>query len=393
VENEALYLTKKGHQVYVLSYRFNKRQLKKETYKGIIIYRLLINKNFVRKFRPLIGYSFDIYSSYWEDRIISFLKMYKVDVLHVHDLYMAPAAINIKQKMNLPIVLDLHENFPAAIQSYNWTKGLLRKFIIRPKRWLNLEKKIIENIDKLIVLSESYKRKLCHRYSFLNSKDVIVYPNVPNIEEFESYPVDKNILTKGEKKILFYFGVVAERRGIYLCIEALKILQKKFPFLTLLIIGPVDKIETKRFWNAIQNEGVKDSVTYFPWKDISLLPSYIYNSDICLSPLLKNEQHDSGIANKVFQYMLFGKPIITSNCEPQKQLIEEANCGVTFKSNDVKDLASNISYLLENPDIAESLGKNGKKAVLTKYNWAFMGQNLLSAYDFSLKNQKSKVKT
>ena len=35
---------------------------------------------------------------------------------------------------------------------------------------------------------------------------------------------------------------------------------------------------------------------------------------------IKNEQHESGVANKIFQYMWAGKPLIVSNCLPQQRM-------------------------------------------------------------------------
>jgi glycosyltransferase involved in cell wall biosynthesis len=162
--------------------------------------------------------------------------------------------------------------------------------------------------------------------------------------------------------------------------EALKILKVKFPNLTFLIIGPVDKIDKKSFMQYIHDKNLKENIIHYNWKDISLFPSYVFCSDICISPLIKNAQHDSGIANKVFQYMLFEKPLIVSDCEPQSELVQEVKCGVVFRSNDINDLVEKIDYLISNPDIRHQLGQNGKIAVINKYNWNNMSRNLLNIY-------------
>ena len=95
---------------------------------------------------------------------------------------------------------------------------------------------------------------------------------------------------------------------------------------------------------------------------------------------MKNEQHESGIANKVFQYMLFERPAVVSNCIPQQKIIEEENCGLVYESNNEKDLAKKIIQLYENPNLCKQMGKNGKKAVLEKYNWENTSKNLIELY-------------
>jgi len=110
----------------------------------------------------------------------------------------------------------------------------------------------------------------------------------------------------------------------------------------LLLIGPVDKIEKEMFFEAISSPEIKNSIIHYEWKDISLLPSFISVSDICLSPIVKNDQHESGVANKIFQYMLFERPLIVSNCKPQSIIVEEEQCGVVFNSEDSVDLSEKI---------------------------------------------------
>src|SRR5690242_17999081 len=40
------------------------------------------------------------------------------DVLHVHDLPLAATALAFARRRRIPVILDLHENFPAALRSY-----------------------------------------------------------------------------------------------------------------------------------------------------------------------------------------------------------------------------------------------------------------------------------
>ncbi|MDV7395853.1 glycosyltransferase, partial [Arthrospira platensis SPKY1] len=142
-------------------------------------------------------------------------------------------------------------------------------------------------------------------------------------------------------------------------------------------IGPVDKSDRKKFHSIINEPFFKDRIRHYKWKDISLLPSYLHISDIAISPLIKNPQHESGIANKVFQYMLFETPTIVSDCKPQADLIKNENAGLVFKSDSVEDLAEKIIQLLQDRNLLDKMGLNGKNAVLEKYNTEITGNQLL----------------
>ena len=125
---------------------------------------------------------------------------------------------------------------------------------------------------------------------------------------------------------------------------------------------------------------IKKYFIHYAWKDISLLPSYINASNICLSPLVKNPQHESGIANKVYQYLLFERPVIVSDCKPQTKLVTKHNCGLDFVWNSVEDFIEKVNYLYNNPEEASEMGLRGHKAVMEYYNTHITKHALLSIY-------------
>jgi len=378
VKNEARALEKAGFEVYILCFNHTNYNLI-EQYENINVIRFNLNKKLKDKLRPLMS-TIPIYKFIWRKKIITFIQRHNIDVLHIHDLYMAGPALLANSIFNLPLVIDLHENYPAAVRSYNWANSLLGKIFVCPNRWKRLEKSYITQVDKVIVLSENFKNILIKKYGFLKKDNIIIYPNVPNVSELFAYKTDEKILDKKNSFIIFYFGAIAKRRGIFACFEALKILKKDVKNIKLLLIGPVDKADNSLFENYLNDPQIKDNIIFYPWKDIKFLPSYIKMSDVCVSPIVKNEQHESGIANKVFQYMLFERPVVVSNCIPQQKIIEEENCGLVYESNNDEDLAEKIIHLYENPDLRKQMGKNGRQAVLKKYNWENASKNLIKLY-------------
>ena len=325
-----------------------------------------------------------VYDYFWAYHIIKFVKKHSLDVIHVHDLYLAKAGWLAKKKTNVKMILDLHENYPAAVMNYKWTQHPLKKHLAKPQKWSKIEGKLLSYPDRIIVTNEYYKRFLINNYPPPESTEassgttwggqILVYENVPDVKELLNYPIDKGIFPKNDKFILFYFGGISKRRGILTAIKAHKKLLPSYPFLHLLLIGPIDKAEITLFEQT-------SNITHYPWKDISLLPSYLSISDVCLCPLEKNEQHDTCFANKILQYALFSKPIIVSDCKPQEDFIKEHNCGLVFQSNNVDDLAVKIEYLINNPEKCTELGLNGKNAVESDFNTDSMKERLYEAYE------------
>ncbi len=377
VSNEVRYLKSLGYEMHILCPNFSNKSLF-EVVDGVSIHRFNLNKSLKNKLFGVMNI-LPFYELMWIKRVRRFVKEINPNYLHAHDLYMAKIA-NKGCSATIPIVLDLHENFPAAILSYKWSSKFPYNLLSQPKAWQNKEREYLGYANRIIILSESFKNFLTYKYPDLNPTNLYVYPNVPDINQMLSFPIKSDIFPKQNRFILFYFGGISKRRGIYTCFEAVKKLSDNIPTLHLLLIGPVDGHEQDTFNKYINDPLLKDRVTHYPWKDLSEFPSYTSISDVCLSPIYKNEQHESGVANKIFQYMLFNKPLIVSNCIPQIEIVEGNSCGVSFKYDSVDDLADKIHLLYNDQKLYKELGENGRRTVIEKYNLEVCGEQLNLLY-------------
>ena len=377
VENEAIALIQAGFEVHLLCFSFGKYK-KEEIYKGILVHRVYMPKFLYKKLSPLI-LIIPIYSWFWKQHLKRFISTYNINLLHVHDLAMCKPATEIKPQLNVTIIADLHENFPATLKSRTWTKSGAEKLILKLSKWEKAEEKFLKKVDELIVLSSSFRNLLLKKYSFLKENTVSVYPNVPNINKFKKYNIDAEIINKNNSFIVFYFGRIAHRRGVFTIFESLEFLSD-FPDIKYLLVGPIDKADRKKFNVELNKNPGKNMVDYISWIDISQLPSFASLSDLCVSPILKNPQHDSGVSNKVYQYMLFGKPVVVSNSTEQKRLVEETGCGLVHESGNAEELAEKIIYLYKNPELREEMGEKGKKSIINKYNLTRQSEQLINLY-------------
>jgi len=178
-----------------------------------------------------------------------------------------------------------------------------------------------------------------------------------------------------------YIGDTSERRGLLTAIEAISIIKKEIENIKLVIVGKssFDEVLIER----ISALGLKDFVDMEGWQAPSMLPSYIAACKVGVSPLYKNVHHDTTYANKIFQYMSLGKPILVSDCIAQEELVKETNCGLVFKNKSVEDFAAKTLDLFQNKEQFEQMATNAKAAVETKYNWSNTGK-VLSEYYLSI---------
>ena len=83
---------------------------------------------------------------------------------------------------------------------------------------------------------------------------------------------------------------------------------------------------------------------------------------------------------KMFEYMSAGIPVIASNFPPWKEIIEGAKCGLCVDPLDPGEIAGAIQFIVEHPEEAEQMGKNGRRAVERRYNWEMGEKKLLEFY-------------
>ncbi len=377
VQKEVEILKKNGWNIFVLCFAFDNKEY--PSYEDLNVIRISIS----RKKKNGLFFLMNTWVGYerlWTKNIIQFVNENNINLLHVHDLYMSKCTYSAIKKTNqdIPIILDLHENFPYAIQSYNWTKGWLRSFLSKPHQWIKKEKEYLSYASRLVVLSDFYKRELLDKYDFLQEEKIISFSNVIDLGQFEQFTIDTS-LQRSDKVTLTYFGAVAERRGIFETLLVLERVLKEGLDIKLLIIGPIDKADKARFFNMINQNTIKNNVEYIPWIDLSELVSYMSISDIFLSPLHKNKQHESGVANKIFQYMYGAKPIIVSNCKPQQELIKSFECGLSYTTQE--EYFECVTKLVKNESLRIKLGNNGCTKLYEEYGGKKYENIFLSLYE------------
>jgi len=378
VLREAAVLKAAGHEIYVLCFGFEGEII--SGINGLHITRISIRK----KLKNILFFFLNLIPAYdwmWSDAIHKFIKTNNPEALHVHDMYMSRAAhcaIRLSGK-KIPLILDLHENYPFAVTTYNWTKGFFRRLLSRPERWKTKEREYLEYADRIIVLSEDFRDILLQRYPHLSINSFTILPNVPDTDQMQSRKA-KNPVTGFEKGIavVLYFGVVAERRGIFDVLDVFSDLAIMNHPSAFLVIGPVDKKDMKVFFERIASETLRGKVKYIPWIDMSELQDYLDITDICIAPFHKNPQHESGVANKIYDYMLGSKPIIASDCGPQKKLIEKYRCGIIYTNKE--QMKEAIIKLSSDTGLRKEMGDNGKKAIISEYNISIQGKALSDLY-------------
>lgn len=375
VENEAFSLIAAGFDVCLFSLAFRKEPTD-ETWNGIKVRRYKADRLLFKM--SALAYDFPYYHGKVSKMIGRFIEDNNITALHVHDMVLAKAAFMANRKYQLPVTLDLHENRPVIMQFYPHLKKFPGKWLINIARWEKEQNALLQKADKVVLVTEEARDEAVKSAGIAPEK-VVVVPNTIHPDIFLKYATDQRVLDRFKNGYnLVYVGDTGLRRGTADVINALPAILKEIPEARLILVGKsTQDVYLKEFAVTI---GVNDQVYFEGWQDVSLFPSYIQVADICLSPIHRNLHHDTTFANKLFQYMAMGKPVLASDCPPQVRVIEEASCGLIHKGGDANDIARQVVALARNKKEALAMGNRGKEAVFSKYNWNLTSRELIRHY-------------
>ena len=384
VENEAISLIKAGHEVHLFSLDYEERKPYEEV-NGIQVHRYKAT-NLTYKLSAL-AYTFPFYHNRIKPMIVDFIEKIQPDILHVHDMVIARSVMDVKGNTFLGI--DLHENRPEIMKYYKHVNSGWGKWLIDTNKWDKEQSKLIKESNHLILVTEEAKQEELNM-GLKDPDKITVVPNTILPEIYLKYEINQSVIERFKNTFnIVYLGDTSLRRGTDIAIKAIAKLKNKIDNINLILIGDSSVDDELK---ALSNDlGVSAYISFEGWQDVSLFPSYVRASSICISPLKRNKHHDTTFANKLFQYMAMGKPVIVSDCTTQANLILEENCGLVFKAGEEQSLVEQIIRLYNDPALASKLGENGKAAVMERWNWDVTSQDLIKLYEcLNIKDTKLK---
>ena len=372
VEKEAQSLLKAGHEVFLLCRNKAKMALD-ETVNGIHVHRL---KPFIHNVLSIPLY----FNPIWKSRLFQMVRDYQLDVIHVHDLPLVPLGLQAARKFKVPLVYDMHENYPAAMDV--WKRPNLTYWTIKnPRLALYLDRWCQQQADEIIVVVEEQKENLIEQG--LPADKITVVSNTVDLSRFDQQVEDKKVIKKWQKYFtLLYLGGFSPDRDLETPIRAMKEVVEKIPTARLLLVGGGSAAYTRQLQQLISAEGVEDGVEWIPWVQFNRVRSYLQAAAVGIIPQPSNPFIDTTIPHKLFQYMAFRLPVIVSDARPLARIVKETTSGEVFKSGDTTAFCEAVNKIYH---AKISYGENGHSSVKNKYNWQQDAEKLIKLYE-RLKN-------
>ncbi|THB70884.1 MAG: glycosyltransferase [Desulfovibrio sp.] len=287
----------------------------------------------------------------------------RAKVFHLHDPELIPPGFLLKL-LGRKVVYDAHEDLPRAIRS----KRYLPRFIRWPVALLAGAVELLGAMafNAIVAATPAIARRFPQR------KTVLVR-NLPILAEFGH----NNPLPFSERPVqAAYCGGITEIRGIREMVAATDLAQEDIP-LRLALAGPfgpptlLESAKQLAGWQYVDYSGVVDR---------SELPALLRRSRAGLLLYHPEPNHIEALPNKLFEYMAAGLPVIASDFPLWKEIISQAQCGVTVDPLDVEAVAKAMAAMISDPNAAEAMGQNGAEYATQHFAWEQEKEILLALY-------------
>ena len=364
------------HEVHLIC-RNEKRSPRHEVLDGTIIHRLPSLPKWLGPCHKIAGLPF-FFNPTWLGAIWSTVKRSRADLILVRDIPLALTAILVGRWYNIPVLLDLAENYPAMLEDQRLysPKGFIGRMVRHPGLAKIVERTVLRLVDHIIVVVEESRDRLLDMG--IDPGRITIITNTPPLDRWSEDCAAKTSSNVRDPAHFVYLGNLDGSRGLDTAIKAVGLLKDRGHYVKLSIIGTGPNIELHR--KLAEGRGVADRVAITGRLEFSKVQKIMMEANVGLIPHYSTPSWNSTIPNKLFDFMSMAKPVVVSNARPTERIVEEVQCGIVFKERDAEALAAAM-MAMEDKALRDRFGRQGREGFVKRYNWTVDEQRLFESLD------------
>jgi glycosyltransferase involved in cell wall biosynthesis len=247
-------------------------------------------------------------------------------------------------------------------------------------------RKVFFKANAIIVLAEEFRNKLreigFHKKIYIESTfaDDEIFAGINN--QIISYKKDK----KKDQFIILFLSRVIIKKGIFITLEAFRILQTKFNFVKLVVAGDGDELDAVKEYvrdKKLQHVEFTGFIDGYKKRDILL------GADVFILP-----SYGEGMPISLIEAMLCGLPVVSRPVGGIKDFFVNGEMGFLIESLDPLEYAKSIEELILNEDLVDKIRLVNNSYALKRFMASAAADRLLLIYYDLLKNdsvKKSKI--
>ena len=165
-----------------------------------------------------------------------------------------------------------------------------------------------------------------------------------------------------EHTVLVFLGALLVDKGVFVLLEAFQQLHQWHPNMGVLFMG--DGPCRSGLQSAASQGGVEGCVALTGFVDYKDVPGYLAAGDIFVFPT----KHE-GMGRALMEAMAMELPVIATGVGGVPELVQHNVTGLLLERGTADEIAVAIEGLLDNPEGAETLGKNARRLIVEQYSF------------------------
>ena len=291
------------------------------------------------------------------------------DCIVVEDLPLALTALAVGRRRGVPVVYDMAEVYPEFLRDRVefGRASLLDRVVKNPRAAMVVERAVLRRVETVVVVSEE-SRERCVRLGVSPDRIVLVGNTPEDLDAIDAVARDpaRDDPAFDEFSLLFV-GILMWDRGVADAVRALPLIREAFPKTRLVVAGDGD--ERGEIERLVADHGLQACVELLGWREHASLPDLYATADVGLLPFRAGRHVKITLANKLFDYMAAGVPIVAADLPPMRRILDETQAGAFFTPGDPASLAAAVISLLGDRAKRRRLADNGRRWATEKYNW------------------------
>jgi glycosyltransferase involved in cell wall biosynthesis len=190
----------------------------------------------------------------------------------------------------------------------------------------------------------------------------------------------------GTTRRLLFVGRLIERKGLSYLIEAVGLLADRRP-IHLDVVGE-GHLSTELVQMAARRR-LLDRITFHGRVDDATLADLYAQCDVFVLPSIVDAQGDTeGLGVVLLEAMSYQKPVVASRVGGIPDIVIDGETGLLVEQKDSMALANAVERILDRPELAGRLGRNGAAYVQRRFDWSHIVDAIEALYQGAREPEK-----
>ena len=283
------------------------------------------------------------------------------DIVHIHDPELLVAAALAQRLFARAIVYDVHEFYDEKFGGGDVTADWIPRPLLATVRrmYAMMEQSVLPHAGGVVVVSDA----MVPRYRrYLPSSRIAVVQNYPNLSgrEVEAARLAAPPL---DVPYILHTGGASKNRSFEIMVAATERLREDGITAPMVNLGPIQLEgygdEERR---ALQERACKAAIVMPGSVPHAEVLRWIAHAQVGYLPIADNENNRRGQPRKLFEYFLFGLPVVASDVGKIGTAVSSPGAGITVSPVDPNEHARAIAALLKDRARYEACAANARKA-------------------------------